>query len=185
MMQLQRRNKAGYTLVEVLIVVSIMGILSSIGVVSFRQAIANARVKDAALNTAAFLERVGNLSKQRSDVICLMIDASDSQTLLALKSKGSDCTGDNKYDTEVLDRLKVDAPVKFVTTGTCNFVGVDMTGVNAAFTPHIGFSSVPEGAVCVQYGSELVFGSARKLSTSNSVKAFWKIGDGSSSWDEL
>ena len=185
-----RRNKSGYTLVEVLVVVIIIGILSSMGVAGLQDAVANSRIKGAAVNTAAFLERVGNLSKQRSDIICLAIDQSDPQTLLALKSKGSDCSNDNKYDTEILDHVTIDAPAQFVTIQyPCNYVGdVDMTGsVNATFKPRLGLSAVPNGAVCIQYGSDLRFGLARKSSTINTVKAYWKIGNdnGASGWDEL
>ena len=190
MMQLQRRTNAGYTLIEVLVVVSIIGILASMGVAGLQDAVANARVKDAAVNTAAFIERVANLSKQRSDVICLEIDQTDPQTLLALKSKGSDCSSDNKYDTEILDHLTIDAPTQFVSIAApCNYVGdVDMTeNVNATFKPRLGLSAAPNGAVCIQYGSDLRFGLVHKSSTVNTVKAYWKIGNdnGASGWNEL
>ena len=181
--------KAGYTLVEVLVVVSIMGILSAMGVAGLQGAIANARVKDAAENTAAFVERVANLSRQRSDVVCLTIKTGEPQTLIALKSKGSDCTTENKYNTTILDSIKLDAPLQFVSIkAPCNFVGdVDMTGTNAAFKPRLGLSAVPHGAVCIQYGSGDRFGLARKMPNTNSVKAFWKIGNdnGASGWNEL
>ena len=181
--------KAGYTLVEVLVVVSIMGILSALGVAGLQGAIANARVKDAAVNTAAFLERVSNLSRQQSVAICLAIDPSDSRTLLAVKSKGSDCTGDNKWGGGTLDQLTIESPAQFVSIqAPCNFVGdVDMTGTNAVFKPRLGLSAVPHGAVCIQYGSGDRFGLARKMPNTNSVKAFWKIGNdnGASGWNEL
>ena len=57
-MMIGKSRKNGFTLVEVLVVVIIMGILSSMGVASITGAVANARVKDYAQNTAAFLDRV-------------------------------------------------------------------------------------------------------------------------------
>ena len=187
-MQLQRRTKAGYTLIEVLVVVIIMGILSSMGVVGLQGAVANHRVKDAAMNTAAFLERVGNLSRQQSVVICLAIDP-DAQVLRAVKSTGENCANANKNGGTV-DFIRIDAPSQFVENkaGTCNFVGNDLTvNVNAAFKPRIGLSAVPQGVVCIQYGDDMLFGIARKTSGANSVKAFWKIGndDGANGWSEL
>ena len=88
--------KAGYTLVEVLVVVSIMGILSAMGVAGLQRAVANARIKDAAVNTAAFVERVANLANQRNEVLCLRVDPHSDQTLLVVTSTsfvicGSSC----------------------------------------------------------------------------------------------
>lgn len=192
-MQLQRCNKAGYTLIEVLVVVIIMGILSTMGAVGVQDAVANSRVKGAAVNTAAFLERVGNLAKQRSEVICVAVEPGNPQVLLAVKSKGTDCSNDNRIGGGVLARLLIDAPAQFVEnkSGTCNFYGaadgVDLLGENAVFKSRIGLSSVPSGALCIQYGDDMRFGLAQKQSTSNAVKAFWRIGNdnGADSWSEL
>lgn len=189
-MQLQRRTNAGYTLIEVLVVVIIMGILSSMGVVGLQGAVANHRVKGAALNTAAFLERVGNLAKQRSESICVAVQPGNPQMLIAVKSKGTDCSEDNRYGGGVLAQLLIDAPAQFVENkaGTCNYVGgADLLGENAVFKPRIGLSSVPNGVLCIQYGDDMLFGIARKTSGANSVKAFWKIGndDGANGWSEL
>ena len=53
-------RKLGFTLVEVLVVVAIMGILSGIGVASLRSAVANSRIKDAGINVTAFMQRAAN-----------------------------------------------------------------------------------------------------------------------------
>jgi len=184
-----REMKAGYTLVEVLVVVSIMGILSSMGVAGLQSAIANARVKDAAVNTAAFLERVANEARQLSAPICLKI-SNDSTTLYAIKTAGSDCSASNKTGS-VVDSLIVDSPVRFSEnkSQSCNVQSVDMTtSSNAIFRPRMGLSAVPpEGVVCVKYGNADRYGVAQKSKTSNSVKAMWKVGNesGDEGWQEL
>ena len=194
MMLLQKRKKAGYTLVEVAVVVAIMSILSSMGVAGIQSAVANARVKDGAVTTAAFLERVAHLSKQQSDNICLLIDNTNPSRLLAQRSKGGDCTESSKYGTETLAELVIESPAKFVAnaSGTCNFrynLPDLPTSSSAVFKPRIGLSSVPKGVVCIQYGDENRFGVAVKDSTLNTVKSFWTVGSHAASdvgaWIEL
>ena len=53
-------KKSGFTLVEALVVVAIMGILSGLGVASLRGAVANSRIKDAGINVTAYMERSAN-----------------------------------------------------------------------------------------------------------------------------
>ena len=48
-------KKSGFTLVEALVVVAIIGVLSSIGAVSLQNAVANSRIKDAGINVTAFM----------------------------------------------------------------------------------------------------------------------------------
>lgn len=175
--QFARAKKAGYTLVEVLVVVAIMGVLSSMGVVGLQRAVANARVKDAAVNTAAFVERVGNEAIRLSADICL-VQNGDRKILVYKADSKTECHGTR------IDSLVIDAPNKFTTMAACGMPAdvpnmLTTTDVNKRFfKPKTGLSAVPvEGAICIQYGTNQLFGAARKLKTSNSVKAQWKIGN--------
>lgn len=179
-----RGAKSGYTLVEVLVVVIIMGVLSTMGVASLQGAVANARVKDAAINTAAFLERVATEARKQSAELCLVkAPGNNSNKLLVYKSDEST----NYCHGTVLDSLVIDSPNKFVNLKDCGMVTVDWIGSNPAiFEPRRGLSAAPlEGAVCIQYGSDDRFGAARKLKLANGIKAQWKVGASSSGWMDL
>ena len=186
--------KAGYTLVEVLVVVSIMGILSAMGVAGLQRAVANARVKDAAINTAAFVERVANLANQRNEVLCLRVDPHSDQTLLVVRDDGTkDCT--SPHDG-VIAEFSIDEPCKFVSLATCRGVETDWFSkaysANTAFKPRLGLSAAPpHGGICIQYGSDAVYGAVVKEQNLNKVKPMWKVGDlpaagaGWGSWMDL
>lgn len=192
---LDREKKVGYTLVEVLVVVVIIGILSSMGVVSLQQAVANYRVKDAAVNTAAFIERVANLSTQRSEVLCLVIDPSNPYKILAVRDTiNHDCT-DPKGS---VDSMTIDAPTKYVSRSAgCPamhdwFNAGEIDKKYRTFKPRMGFSAVPpEGGVCIKYGDSDVYGAVRKTKELNRVVPMWKVGNDAtqngnwSNWTEL
>ena len=169
--------KAGYTLVEVLVVVVIMGILSTMGVVGLQRAVANARIKDAAVNTSAFIERVGNEAIRMSAEICLA-KSGDQKILVYKVDSKTECHGTR------IDSLVIDYPNKFTTMSACGMpAGVpDLLTTGEVdkrfFKPKTGLSAVPvEGAICIQHGNDQLFGAARKLKTSNSVRPQWKIGN--------
>ena len=191
-----RNKKAGYTLVEVLVVVVIIGVLSSMGVASLQRAVANSRVKDAAINTAAFVERVANLATQRSEVLCLVIDPSNPYKILAVRDTiHHDCT-DPKGS---VDSMTIDAPAMYVTRsiGGCpssmqDWFNAGIDKKYRTFKPRIGLSAVPpEGGVCIKYGDSDVFGAVRKTRDLNRVVPMWKVGNDAtqngdwSNWTEL
>jgi len=186
------RLKAGYTLVEVLVVVSILGILSAMGVAGLQQAVANARVKDAAVNTAAFVERVANLSSQRNEVLCLRIKPGEPQRIIAVVDGGEkDCTTPGEG---VVDEMTIDAPNQFVAKSSGCPVMQDWFGQTAkvAFKPRIGLAATPpKGGICIQYGNMDIYGAVRKEINSNKVVPMWKVGNDAtqnnnwSNWTEL
>lgn len=184
-MQFARRLKAGYTLVEVLVVVSIIGVLSTMGVAGLQQAVANARIKDAAINTAAFVERVANLASQRNEVLCLGFSStSDPRTLLAVRD-GDDknCSGG------VVDEMTIESPNRFVPNGSgCPTTMVSWLNSTAnvpiKFKPQIGLAATPNptlegrsGGVCIRYGDTDVYGAVRKEKGKNKVVPMWKVGN--------
>ena len=181
------RLKAGNTLVEVLVVVSIMGILSAMGVAGLQRAIANARIKDAAVNTAAFVERVANLSSQRNEVLCMKIDPGSPQTVIVVLDDGKkDCSSPKNG---VVAEYSIESPAKYVQRSAgCPSVMTDWFGQNAqvAFKPRLGLAATPpEGGICIQYGGDDIYGAVRKDRTRNRVIPMWKVGnDGTqnSSW---
>lgn len=175
---LDREKKAGYTLVEVLVVVIIIGILSSMGVVGLQGAVANSRVKDAAINTAAFVERVANLSTQRDEVLCLVIDPTNPQKILAVRDTIHHDCSDPKGS---VDSMTIDAPTKYVTRSAGCPAMHDWFGAAnpdyIAFKPRLGLSATPpEGGVCIKYGDQDVYGAVRKRKDLNRAVPMWKAG---------
>lgn len=178
----------GFTLIELLVVVAIIGILSSMGVVGLQGAIENNRVKDAALNTAAFLERVANDANRRSATLCLKKAGSQKIEVYL----GDDCTNP---EGDPVDEFSLEGPLTFVSDG-CDieneFDGtVDGTGSNwlsaagnvGVFKPKLGLSAAPaSGYISVQYGNEAHCAAAFKSKSKNSIIPM--VGD-DEGWDEL
>ena len=206
---LSRGAKSGYTLVEVLVVVIIMGVLSTMGVAGLQRAVANARIKDAAINTAAFVESVANLSTQRSEKLCLGVadclsdgNPKKCRTLIVVAAAPDPTSSHincNSTKPGIIDRFSLDAPSVFISGGSgcpTDMLSWLSTGSsvnpNAMFEPRLGLSAMPpEGMVCIKYGDSDVYGAVRKTKVLNRVVPMWKVGDDAtqngnwSNWTEL
>ena len=171
-------KKSGFTLVEVVIVVAIMGVLATMGVAGLRGAVANSRMKDCAINTAAFLERIANDANRMSKRLCVKMSNSNEQELQVFEPVEGSCEVDNP---DVLyDVFNVEYPARF----SCDdvdldiFSGKDWAQNGAMFVPRIGLSATPsEGYICMQYGSQYVYGLIEKTKNNNMIVPMWRAGD--------
>lgn len=181
-------RKNGFTLVEVLVVISIMGILTSMGVASLRRAVINNRVRDYALNTAAFLERVANDANRMSKPLCIKFLPKSIDVY-----ETSDCSGSS------LEQFSIDLnlPLKFGCDIDASIQELDgmenddnWAGSDVVFTPRIGLSPAPKGFVCIQYGANGDDGNAYGLAIKSTGKNMivpkwipkWEVGN---SWQDL
>ena len=170
-------RKEGFTLVEALVVVTVMGILSGIGVASLRGAIANSRIKDAGINVTAFMERAANTATRMNTTLCVKVE-SDNRTLKAYKGE---CTGS---EDEVVEQMSMDPPNKFLPSseGTCPG-DVDRYAQNKVeLVPKIGVSPIPEGCFMVRYGGADRLMASVKVQTKFSMSYRLSYNSGSS-WE--
>ena len=83
-------GKSGFTLVEALVVVTIMGILSGIGVASLQNAVANSRIKDAGINVTAYMQRAANEATRLNEKLCVVANNKTIKTkVLTILTRGS------------------------------------------------------------------------------------------------
>lgn len=171
-------RKSGFTLVEVVIVVAIMGVLATMGVAGLRGAVANSRMKDCAINTAAFLERIANDANRMSKRLCVRVSPSSEQELQVYEAVGGSCEVDDP--DEFYETFDIDGPARF----GCDDVDLDIFDGNdwaqngAMFVPRIGISAAPtEGFVCMQYGNQYVYGLIEKKKNNNMIVPMWRAGD--------
>ena len=181
-------KKKGYTLVEVLVVMSIMGVLSAMGVASLHNAVINNRVRGYALNTAAFVERIANDANRMSKTLCMKADQD------TLKVYEGECASSSSSGTPaVYDRYELESPATFnclsdyrsdINVGDGSSEDNDWTRASGVeFKPRIGLSSMPnKGFLCIQYGTSRTFAGVKKTASKNELVPIWHVGNG---WQKL
>ena len=168
-------DKRGFTLVEALVVVAIMGILSGIGVASLRSAVANSRIKDAGINVTAFMQRAANEATRLNEKLCVVASGK------SIKTYKGEC---NSIGTQV-DEMELESVNEFISSGKTCPDGATIYGSNkVTLTPKIGVSPIPSGCFVVRYGGSDRYASIVKAPTK--FAAYYKLSyDGGSSWFEF
>ena len=167
-------KKRGFTLVEALVVVTIMGILSGIGVASLRSAVANSRIKDAGLNVTAFMQRAANEATRLNEKLCVVASGK------SIKTYKGECTGTL---SNPIDEMELESVNSFVSENCADNV-TRYENNKVLLTPKIGVSPIPSGCFVVRYGGSDKYASIVKAPTK--FAAYYKLSyDGGSSWFEF
>jgi prepilin-type N-terminal cleavage/methylation domain-containing protein len=159
-------RKRGFTLVEVLVVVAIMGILSGIGVASLHNAVANSRIKDAGINVTAFMQRAANEAARLNERLAVKVEDSH-KTLKLYKCNAVDANGIcNNFGTQV-DEMALESANAIVTDKSCP----DLDGSQATpatiitLVPKIGVSPIPTSCLMIRYGGSDRYAASIKAPT--------------------
>jgi len=175
------QGKRGVTLIELLTVIAIMGILSGLGVAGLRSAVANARIKDAAFNVTAYMERTANDARRLNAALCVVRE--NAQKLITFQGTCDDANGANKNNLLRTDSLILDVPNRILQDGEVTAAdilgGTNLITSGAQFIPKQGLSAAPyQGFIAIQYGTDGRYGAAAKVSTKNAFVPLMKFDDG-------
>ncbi len=161
-----RPRKAGFTLVEVLVVVAIMGILSGIGVASLRSAVANSRIKDAGINVTAFMQRAANEATRLNEKLCVIVN---NQSMKLYKGE---CSTEASKLGDAIDEMTLESSNKFLTGSDAGVNCPELGGESdkdpkdrITLTPKIGVSPIPTGCILIRYGNTDRYAASIKVPT--------------------
>ena len=181
-------DKRGFTLVEALVVVAIIGVLSGLGVVSLQGAVANSRIKDAGINVTAFMQRAANEATRLNEKLCAKVE-NDHKTIKLYKCLAVDATsGSCTTFGDVVDEMALEASNAFVTDKNCpDMEGAKTTpATQMTLVPKIGVSPIPVGCLMVRYGGTDKY--AASVKAANKFAMYYKLnydGGAASSWFEF
>ncbi len=119
---MKKMNKKGFTLVEIMIVVAIIGLLAAIGIPSILGAYSNAQTNAKARNVAEVEKAKGVLTLPTQSGITGAI-AADSSTSIAAGTAG---------ETALLSALRISA-MSELTVGDAAITRGDMAGTKASY----------------------------------------------------
>ncbi len=168
----------GFTLVEVLVVVIIIGVLSSMGVAGLQGAVQNNRVRDAAVNVAAFLEKASTIARQTSDSLC--VEAANGSSTITLRKTAGGCQGD------VVESMNLEGGVFFRSSASgvsspVSGATTNLSGKSAYFIPRLGLNSFRgsnlsdqsnEGYFLMQYTTSGKWAGVAKVPTDNRFRSY-------------
>ena len=190
-------QKKGFTLIELMVVIAIMGILSTLGYSSMNRAAINARTKDAAINVAAFVDNMGALATRQGKSLCLKI--SNEKTLVAYNanSAGTGCD----VQGGAIDQISLEAALRFIPSGQSpnEASTIFSSASNEAILKHsIGYSPFRglcssstecsgEGVFLIQYGTTDSYAAVAKSPVERVIAPFMGIreDEGSIDWSAL
>lgn len=193
-MRTARRN--GFTLIELMVVIAIIGILSSMGYSSMRLATINARTKDASINVAAFIDNMGSLATRQGKKLCLKIEGEQTLAAYNANAAGTGCD----VQGGVVDKITLEAALRFISSSNLpnDATTVLSTSSKEAILYHrIGYSPfrglctsasecTGEGVYVIQYGTTESYAAIAKSPVERKIASF--VGseeDGDIDWSEL
>jgi len=123
---LRARTQQGFTLIEMMVVISILGILLAIAMPSFSEALLSSKLRSYANNLVASVHLARSEAIKRNAVVTL-----------CASSDGTSCSGDWKYGWVILSagdaviQTQQAVDVNFKITGTNTTLSFQPTGVGA------------------------------------------------------